>query len=58
MDRVNGVLFTQEKYVEERHLMERFRPSGKWEKSIGKAVGGSTIKGNKLFASRVTSGLR
>lgn len=51
--RACGVLFALDKYLEENRLVERFRPSGKWGKAIGKAVGAWTIKGVKSFAAQI-----
>ena len=50
VDRVHAVMFALEKYMEERRLVNRFRPDGSWDKEIGRAVGGWMIKGIKPYS--------
>lgn len=50
VDRVHGVLIAFEKFMEDRCLVKRFRPNGKWGKVMVKAVGGCMQKGIKQLA--------
>lgn len=60
LDRMHRVLFALGKYLEERSLVERFRPSKNLDNAIGKAVGGWLIKGIQAstFQHRALTELR